>query len=185
MRSPGFWWFLVAALFGVLVTLPATAAESRYSRISLSDCPVIAAPVEAEDSPRYLCDGYLGIKVAMQEGDLRWFVAYGVDPQNHTAFHQTVSPFNWVFKDGDEANPMVIEWRIDDLGQVYAAIQRFYIDGEERGSYLVVTRLFPADSCRIAEIAAHQVADANVIARQFADQSLQLAGCPPAPIQYP
>ena len=118
----------------------------------------------------------------MVEGDLRWFVAYGIDARDHIAMSQTLGPFNNVLKDNDAANPMVIEWRLDEAARPYAAIQRFYTEG---GSHLVVTRLFPAQSCRVAEIDAVRVPDANTVARQFADQSLQLTSCLPAPQQYP
>jgi len=171
---------LAALLMGMV--LPAHAADSAYTRILLGDCAVIAQPIEAEDGPTWQCAGYGGLPVVMVEGDLRWFVAYGIGAENHRAMSQTLGPFNDAFRNNDTANPMVIEWRLDDQRRPYAAIQRFYTEG---GSHLVVTRLFPADSCRVAEIDAAQIPDANVLARQFADQSLQFTACPPAPQQFP
>jgi len=140
--------------------------ESSYTDVDLDDCTVI----EADDfGARWACSGYQGMPVMIAEGDLRFFVSYGLKSMEEMAAHQTLPPFNYL-------GPR-IEWRLSNAeGQwkPFATILRFYTahpegTGEE-SQVLVVTRIEEGATCHVAYIDATANANANELARKAADE---------------
>ena len=69
---------LIPALFAVgLTTLPAAAQQidSSYTDVDLDDCTVVSSD---DFGSTWACPGYKGIPVMIAEGDLRFFVSYGL-----------------------------------------------------------------------------------------------------------
>jgi hypothetical protein len=153
----------------LLVTTPALAGyDSAYTKYDLEKCKQISpGSEEGEASPTYECEGYKDKKIYFAEGDLRGVVAFGKNGPNHCAFGQTFPQFNTVNE--------TVEWRLKD-GVPIATIQRwtsdYGVDDEGRAlqkiQWLVVTKLEPAQSCRLAIIQA-SLPNANEKARQAAD----------------
>jgi hypothetical protein len=162
------------AALGLLAMLAGPAAaqrmESLYTDLDLDQCSVI----EAHDmGATFACPGYKGIPVMVGEGDLRFFVSYGLTSTTERAAEQTLPPFNHL-------GPR-IEWRLSNAEggwKPVATILRWFtasIDasgntGKEEGQVLVVTQIRPGATCHIAYVDARANADANALARQAADR---------------
>lgn len=146
---------------------PAHAAfNSAYTDLDLDQCLVL----EADDfSVVWSCPGYKGYPLKVSEGDLRFSLQYGFDPDDSSGF-QTLPPFNHL-------GPK-LEWRLsNELGRwmPIATIVRYFTadpeTGEDKGQVLVVTQLLDGNSCHIAYVDALANANANELAREAADKA--------------
>jgi hypothetical protein len=158
---------LLGGLLGLTIiggTAGAAEIKSFYSDLNFDECTTI----ESDDTGAMsACPGYRGYPVVVGEGDLRFFVTFGVDPLKEKAAEQTLPPFNYVGKK--------IEWRGEADGDDWrpkATILRWYVTPDEKpkGEVLVVTQLKLGATCQIALIDALAVKDANEKARQIADE---------------
>jgi hypothetical protein len=162
-----------AGLAAFAGTASAQTVISTYTDIDLDACTVVGAD---DFGATWACPGYKGIPVMIGEGDLRFFVSYGLTSTTERAAEQTLPPFNHL-------GPR-IEWRIGNVdGQIapFATILRFYVarpDGEEgEGQVLVVTKLAPGATCHVAYIDALANSNANELARKAADETAQDFDC--------
>lgn len=148
------------------LVLPAAAQQidSAYTDVDLDACSIMHSD---DFGTSWACPGYKGIPVRIAEGDLRFFVSYGFGAPDERAAQQTLPPFNYL-------GPK-IEWRLSNAEgrwKPFATILRFYTDGEpdaDEGQILVVTRLEEGATCHVAYIDARANANANVLAREAAD----------------
>lgn len=165
---------LTATLTAIVLlagSAPAALAQfnqSEYTDVDLDACTVI----QADDfGATWACNGHKGIPVMIAEGDLRFFVSYGLTSTEEKAATQTLPPFNHL-------GPK-IEWRLSNVEGGYkpfATILRFFVQrtdasGAEiaEGQVLVVTKVAPGATCQVAWVDALANADANALARQAAD----------------
>lgn len=161
----------------MMLVAPAGAQEatSTYTDLDLAQCSVM----ESDDfGTTWACPGYKGIPVMVAEGDLRFFVSYGLDSTGEKAAEQTLPPFNTL-------GPKV-EWRLaPEAGALkpFATILRFHLEseGEPAGDVLVVTRLGKGSTCHVAYIDAKANADANEKAREAADTLAREFSCDDEP----
>jgi hypothetical protein len=144
----------------------AQQVQSSYTDVDLDACTVI----EADDfGARWACSGYKGMPVMIAEGDLRFYVSYGLRSMEEKAASQTLSPFNRL---GEK-----IEWRVSNAeGQwkPFATILRYFTahpegTGEE-SQVLVVTKVEEGATCHVAYIDATANDNANELAREAADE---------------
>ena len=114
----------VLAVAGALGVGEAAAqqVQSAYTNVDLDQCTVI----ESDDfGSRWACPGHKGIPVMIAEGDLRFFVSYGLKSTEERAAGQTLPPFNRL---GEK-----IEWRVSNAGgqwKPFATILRFFTQRE-------------------------------------------------------
>ncbi len=157
---------LTVVLFLIAPNLAVAANTSVYTSFDLKKCKVLHTPVpDEEDGGSSLCKGYGKLKIYFAEGDLRTTVAFGANPENHCAAHQTFGGFNSI--------NTTVEWRLDK-GKPIAAIQRWTVsydpeDSAKTKTWLVVTKIEPANSCHIAVVEG-AYPNANAKAREMADQ---------------
>jgi hypothetical protein len=150
--------------------------QSTYTDLNLDDCSVVIAD---DMGATWTCPGYKGIPVMVSEGDLRFFISYGLRMTEEPAASQTLPPFNYVGKR--------IEWRLAMQGgelKPLATILRFFTqreEGEDEAQVLVVTRLELGATCHVAYIDATANSDANELARQAADEIAPDFDCADAP----
>jgi hypothetical protein len=165
---------LVALL--LLSALPASAGEitSAYSDVDLAKCKAmtVGEPEDGVDGGEWLCDGVLGNKVQIWEGDLRNFVGFGEAPPAQCASMQTFFAFNTL-------GPKV-EWRVES-GKPFATILRWMTNrGDEtpdaKQDWLVVTKVDGRDGCHAAYIDA-TLPNANELAREAADNVARTFKC--------
>lgn len=153
-----------------LVASPALAQSgftSAYTDLNLDDCLVL----EADDfGASWSCPGYKGFPVKVQEGDLRFSVSYGFEPDENSAGFQTLPPFNNL---GGK-----LEWRLSNAKGYFfpvATIVRYHtadtVTGEDKGQVLVVTQIAEGNSCHIAYVDALANKNANDLAREAADKA--------------
>ena len=150
---------LVGLVFGAY---PATAFESAYTNIDIEKCRVVFQDRES-GSIGWMCPGYQDMDLFIAEGDLRYFVSAGPDADQRMAARQTLPPFNYTHN--------VLEWRLDD-GRPFATILRYFISIDDEGAeeqVLVVSKIGKNDSCQVAHINASRNRNANVLAREAAD----------------
>ncbi len=153
----------IAAL--LLAASPAVAEQSVYTDIDLGSCQ--QTPADKDDPLQtgvWLCPGYQGIPVHITESDLRFFVSYGANAANEIAAHETIPPFNYINS--------TLEWRLDDDGQPFATILRFFADSGDGGpelQILIVTAISPDGVCHVAYVNASVNSDANQLAQTAAD----------------
>ncbi|MGV8840300.1 MAG: hypothetical protein ACWA6X_08355 [Bauldia sp.] len=154
----------LAILLGAALIPPAFANESAYTPLDLAACS--QRPTDPrEELPWALwdCEGYGGIALLVGESDLRFTIAYGIDAPAVVGESQTLPPFNRL---GD-----MMEWRLDEAGQPFATIVRYFTDTGEptvEHQVLVVTKL-GSPSCHVAYVDALANEDANALARSAAD----------------
>jgi hypothetical protein len=154
-------------LFAALVSLslgavPALAFESAYTNIDIEKCRVIAQDRES-GSIAWMCPGYRDMELYVAESDLRFFVSAGRDAGQRIAARQTLPPFNYTNN--------TLEWRLDN-GRPFATILRYFISVDDDGTeeqVLVVSKIGKTDSCQIAHVNASRNLNANVLAREAAD----------------
>ena len=158
---------LVAALAALALASPAHADfTSAYTDLNLDECLVL----DADDfGTSWSCPGYKGYPLKVSEGDLRFSLQYGFDPDASSGF-QTLPPFNNL--------GAKLEWRLsNDLGRwmPIATIVRYFTadpeTGEDKGQVLVVTQLLDGNTCHIAYVDATANANANELAREAADKA--------------
>jgi hypothetical protein len=168
---------VIAALCGLLLSIgPASAAglvNSSYTDLDLDQCTVITSD---DFGSTWACPGLKGIPVMVGEGDLRFFVSYGLTSTTEKAAEQTLPPFNHL--------GAKIEWRVsNDEGRwlPFATILRYFTakpDGSEgEGQVLVVTKVAPGATCHVAYIDALANADANGLAQKTADEKARDFDC--------
>lgn len=162
---------LVLAL-GIMAAAAATPAfaqnESAYTGIDLAGCRAVPAdPDDPLESGAWLCEGYRGLPVHVEESDLRFFVSYGEGAQDEIAARTTLPPFNHIGE--------TVEWRVGPDGHPVATILRFFTDlgdGGPKGQVLVVTKLGNSGQiCHAGYVDARANPDANAIARHIADEA--------------
>lgn len=158
----------VLAGWSVGPALAQSGLTSAYTDLNLdADCLVL----EADDfGATWACPGYKGYPLRVQEGDLRFSLSYGFEPDNNAVGFQTLPPFNRL---GEK-----LEWRLSNASGQWlpvATIVRYFTadveTGEDKGQVLVVSKVAPGDSCHIAYVDALANADANQLARDAADQA--------------
>jgi hypothetical protein len=179
---------IVAAVALVLATGAAFAQDvaSVYSSTDVRKCKKIDAAKEGEgDWTVWLCAGIGGRVVLVSEDDLRMTVSIARDRKsagNQPAASQGFSPFNRIHD--------TLEWRTAK-GQPFATIQRWFLsDSANPGKddrptpvgMLVVTRLHPACHAAYIDVAANGGSDANVLARQAADEHARGFNCKQQPV---
>ncbi|MEP3431463.1 MAG: hypothetical protein ABJN98_22460 [Roseibium sp.] len=147
-------------------SVQAADITSDYTKIQLEKCNLFEPPSTGEGTfgGSWQCQGYQGQPVYVAEGDLRMFVSFGVNAQNEPAARQTLPNFNTIND--------TLEWRLRG-GVPFATILRWFpsLDDGSNGSVLIVTQLRPGGgTCQIARIDAQANRNANVMARQAADQ---------------
>ncbi len=155
-----------AVLAVILATAPVAAQqiESNYTDVDLDDCTVVSSD---DFGSTWACSGYKGIPVMIAEGDLRFFVSYGLRSTEEKAAEQTLPPFNHL---GEK-----IEWRLSNADggwKPFATILRYFTqreEGEDESQILVVTKLQPGATCHVAYIDALANENANELARDAAD----------------
>lgn len=177
MAIRGTFLLIVATIaFGAVSPAAAQKYDSAYTDVDLDACEVIE---ENEWGATWACEGFDGLPVRIAEGDLRFFVSYGVDAENEPAAQQTLPPFN-------SLGPK-IEWRLtdEDGGWVpFATILRFFVqreEGEDEGQILVVTRVEEGYTCHVAYIDALANKNANELAREAADEMVRDFDCADEP----
>ena len=110
------------------------------------------------------------------EGDLRFFVSYGLKSTEEKAAEQTLPPFNHL---GEK-----IEWRISNAEghwKPFATILRYFTAHSEgtgdESQVLVVTKVEEGATCHVAYIDATANADANALAVKAADEKARDFDC--------
>jgi len=164
-----------ALVIATLMTAPANAADfnSAYTDLNLNECMVL----EADDfGASFACPGYKGYPLYVAEGDLRFFVSYGFGAPDERAASQTLPQFNTIHK--------TLEWRLTNATgewKPFATILRWFTqvgDGSEPdGQTLVVTKIEPGNTCHVAYIDAKRTPNANVMARDIADNYAPQVDC--------
>jgi hypothetical protein len=109
--------------------------------------------------------------VRVAEGDLRFLISYGENAAEEVAAGETLPAFNTI--------GTTLEWRLErdrSNGSLHpiATILRYFTDSGtgENGQVLVVTKLGgPGQVCHIGYVDALLNPDANVMARQVAEQA--------------
>ncbi|MCC6736762.1 MAG: hypothetical protein IT534_11640 [Bauldia sp.] len=156
---------ILAVLLAATLASPAAhAAESAYTPLDLAACSQRPAdPREELPWALWDCEGHGGIALLIGESDLRFTIAYGIGGPAVVGESRTLPPFNRLGE--------TMEWRVDDAGQPFATIVRYFTDFGEPPSenqVLVVTKL-GSPSCHVAYVDALANDDANALARTAAD----------------
>jgi hypothetical protein len=177
-------WPLALAVLATWSTATPTAAVdlnlSRLTTVDLAKCRVLQ---RHRHGNAWRCPGLPGYPVYVAEGDLRFMLAFGPEPQRRTSARQTLGPFNTVFKDKQRTT---VEWRVERVGtsQIvpYATIVRFATsrDGVD-GEVLVVTKVSAKDSCQLAVLDAAANPDAMAMVRAWAIAEARKRPCPSQP----
>ena len=161
-----------AALAAALLQPCAASAEpvSAYSKFDLGEgCVTIATDPMGGT---WQCPGYGGYPVVFSEGDLRQSVFYG-----HLGTWYAAGA--WASFGGFNHVGGTIEWRMAGAGgPPLAAIQRWFVSdgsgsGEETLQVLVISKVGQpgvGEACVAGYVDALSNKDANVIARQVADE---------------
>ncbi|HQZ12259.1 MAG TPA: hypothetical protein PK286_05180 [Devosia sp.] len=165
---------LPAALAASLCAAPALAQVniSTYTDVNLTECSIVSTD---DMGTTWTCAGYKGIPVMIAEGDLRFFVSYGLKSTEEKAASQTLPPFNHL---GEK-----IEWRLGKASgelKPVATILRYFVsqdEGKPDGEVLVVTKFAPGATCHVAYIDALANPDANVMAQKAADETAPEFDC--------
>ena len=165
---------------------PALAAQhpprSLYTTVDLKKCKSVQ---RHKDGDAWLCKGLPGYPLYIAEGDMRYFMSAGPQPDKRRAATQTLAPFNHPFE--GKSKRITVEWRfyekIDGRKVPYATIVRFFTSNNGgKGEVLVVSRITDRDTCQLVVVDALANSDAIVIARAAADQRARNADCKGDPI---
>lgn len=153
----------------VLITFPALANESAYTKLNLKrDCSFHS---EYEAGGSAVCNGYKGFPVHFAEGDLRQMVRFGHLSKTDGQW-ESFGQFNYVNE--------TIEWRLKN-GSPFATILRWFIENSDSdgssnkanlGQVLVISKVAtPANpsSCVVGYVDALANKNANLLAREVAD----------------
>lgn len=167
---------VLALTTSVLAAGTAHAQQNRsvYTDINLDECTLMSAN---DYGARFACPGYRGYPLYVAEGDLRFFVSYGWNAPDEMAASQTIPQFNYI---GD-----TLEWRLSDDNETgdfrpFATILRWISDDQEYGNddeILIVTKIEPGNTCHVAYIDTGLVANANALAREWADGTVADFDC--------
>ena len=163
---------IVVAIALCLAAASALAGDitSAYTKYNIDKCKRISASVE-ESFGSFTCKGYAGFEIYWAEGDLRTFMAYGANGFEHCSAQQTFGRFNSIIP--------TVEWRVEN-GMPFAAIQRWIVsdldDASKTTSWLGVTKIETANSCRVAIIQG-SLPHANDKAREVADAMARSFDC--------
>lgn len=161
------WVLLLTFTLGLASLARAGDITSAYTKLKFDECKLVEEPSpdgEGTGGGAVECVGYEGIPVYVAEGDLRMFVSFGANAKQEVAAGQTLPNFNTVNE--------TLEWRLSG-GWPFATILRWFPDkgdGSKPGSILIVTQISPGTTCQVARIDAQANPNANVLARQAADQ---------------
>jgi hypothetical protein len=165
---------LTASAVAASVPSAVDAQSSVYTSTAPKACRVLSQGGAEEDGGSRLCPGHGGLSVLIAEGDLRETVSVGrtaKDAAEQPAARAWFGPFS--------STTETIEWRLDAAAKPYATIQRWHLadndDLEPNGNprtkaLLAVTRMPPGPVCHVAYVDAAANPNANVLARQAADQ---------------
>lgn len=174
---PPFRHLVLASALAVAAATTAFAAESTYTDLVLDKCKALVEPNPDEPGGDFMisrCPGLGEYKVLFKEGDLRQSLHYGFLKKSviDHAF-ESFGGFN-------NMNPK-IEWRVDDEGVPYAAIQRFFVGDEgNQGQVLTISRVGQPDDkegCVVGYVDALANKDANALARDVADTMAASFAC--------
>jgi hypothetical protein len=170
-----------ATLFCSLIsTANAQTFSSSYTSTAPRDCRVTSANNEVDDSTIRVCPGKAGLKVLISEDDLRETVSVG---RSRAGAAEEPAAQVWFFPFNSTTN--TVEWRTLN-GKPFAIIQRWHLadNGDrDRGDrpiakpMLIVTRLPPGPVCHVAYIDVKANPNANMLARQAADQTARDFQC--------
>jgi hypothetical protein len=152
----------------VLATAAQAANDSAYTDFDLKKCKalsVLTPEEEGSTSGDFECMGHANVPYYFVEGDLRSFLSFGKNGQEHCAYGQTFAGFN---TSGDK-----IEWRLKD-GEPIATILRWRVsydpeDSTKLQSWLVVTKIDSNNSCHVGYVDG-SYPNANEEARKLADR---------------
>ena len=161
---------------------PGLAAQhpprSLYTTVDLKKCKSVQRP---KDGDAWLCKGLPGYPLYIAEGDMRYFMSAGPQPDKRRAATQTLAPFNHrnVRRQIEAHHGGVALLRENDGRKVpYATIVRFFTSNNGgKGEVLVVSRITDRDTCQLVVVDALANSDAIVIARAAADQRARNADC--------
>ena len=159
---------------------PAFAADilTAYTQVDSDKCRHTKG-TDVEDYGFWRCAGYGGIPVRLSAVDQRMYVSFGSRAADEPAAAQTFPAFNNMHKG-------TIEWRLerrpDGARRAFATILRWNVMIDEgsrvsRGRVLVVTRLGPGGVCHVGYVDVLANPDANVLARQIADEKARTFNC--------
>jgi hypothetical protein len=162
---------LTACLLAAAPALASGAFESAYTKLDLANCQ--QEPLDPDDpvaGGTWWCQGYGGIPVRVAEGDLRFLVSFSANAAQEPAAGQTLPAFNTI--------GTTLEWRLErnrSSGSLVpvATILRYFTDSGTgaKGQVLVVTKLGgPGQICHVGYVDALLNPEANVMARQVAEQ---------------
>lgn len=151
--------------------------DSAYTKIDLDICQQIDATALGDDSGQsgyWACVGYNNALVFVAEGDLRFFVSYGDGALNEMSSSQTLPAFNTIND--------TLEWRMQRVNGEwvpFATILRYYTESGDgdNGEVLVITKLEAGNSCHVGYVDAQLTSNANVAARNIADQFAKDFNC--------
>jgi hypothetical protein len=174
----------MSAVVAVLFVVPLQAQDatrSVYTTIDLKACKVLRK--SSPEGASWRCPGLPGYPLYVAEGDDRFFVSAGLEPEKRRAAKQTLKPFNTIFPAGTVR--ATVEWRIPRTSRKappYATIVRYYTSSEAaKGQVLVVSKLTPTEACHAALIDADANADAIERARLAADTTVRSFNCNATP----
>ncbi|GGB38215.1 hypothetical protein GCM10011316_07830 [Roseibium aquae] len=157
--------FLAVLSLAALLRPAVAEPVSQYTKIDLSKCTIVEpASSEGVFGGSWSCQGYRGIPVFVAEGDLRMFVSFGENAARESAASQTLGGFNTIND--------TLEWRIRN-DRPFATILRWSMDtpdGTGKVQVLVVTQLKAGSVCHVAYVNATANPNANILARQAADE---------------
>jgi hypothetical protein len=157
---------------------PAARAEefvSQYTSADVKKCRKLGT-IKIEGSPygaSWACQGPAGYQVVVSDEDLRTTVSVGrtakaarsepAASESFAMFNSTHDTIEWRSQKGsDKPFAMIQRWRLSDSDEK---------TGERKAvGLLIVTRLPPGPVCHVAYVDVAANPDANVLARQAADQ---------------
>jgi hypothetical protein len=156
--------------------------RSLYTTVDIKKCKSVQ---RHKDGDAWLCKGLPGYPLYVAEGDMRYFMSAGPQPDKRRAATQTLGPFNHPFE--GKSKRITVEWRfyekIDGRKVPYATIVRFFTSNNSaKGEVLVVNRITDRDTCQLVVVDALANSDAIVIARAAADERARNADCKGDPI---
>lgn len=166
--------------FACLIASPAAGADSVYTDIDgRNSCITVDQAQEGDgDWATLVCSGYKGVPVIIDYGDARESVSYGFTDGAKRA---------WESFDGFNAAGKKVEWRILRDGEKtipFATIVRWSVadpeDEEKQVEVLVVSKvgqLVERQACVVGLVMATGNPEANVMAREIADQQVDAFSC--------
>ena len=159
---------IVPALLAIAVSTTGSLAQewqSHYTDIALEECTLLST---YELGATWACPGYKGYPLMIMEGDLRFFVSYGFGAPDEMAARQSFPQFNTI----GERLEWLTEEHVERGSMPQATILRYYLEPFEMDDpidqVLVVAKIEPGNTCRVAQVDALRNQDANSLAREAA-----------------